>query len=121
MEIIESPGVLENVREISEFLSQELYKLKNRNFFLVEIRQNGLIVDLQFDDPNGAMLMIAYAYESGLWVLPAGFDRSMLQFKLNILVNKKECQEALQLLENALTICYKRYWKKQNKAVAMII
>ncbi len=103
LEIIERPGVLENVREVSDFLSQELQALKKRHSFLIDIRQNGLIAGLQFDDPNGAMLMTAYAYEAGLWAFPAGFDRSVLQFKLNILVSKKECQEALQLLETALT------------------
>jgi len=103
LEITERPGVLENVRTVSAFLSQKLEALKNRHRFLVDIRQNGLIVGLQFDDPNGAMLMTAYAYDSGLWAFPAGFDRSVLQFKLNILVTQKECQEALDLLENALT------------------
>ncbi len=103
LEIIERPGVLENVREMSKFLSRELYKLKKRHSFLVNIRQNGLIVGLQFDDPNGAPLMTAYAYAIGLWAFPAGFDRSVLQFKLNILVSEKECREALQLLEQALT------------------
>jgi len=103
LEIIERPGVLENVQVVAEFLSQKLNELKQRHSFLIDIRQNGLIVGLQFDDPNGAMLMTAYSYESGLWAFPAGFDRSVLQFKLNILVSKKECQEALQLFENALT------------------
>jgi len=103
LEIIEKPGVLENVGKVSDFLSNKLNELKNRHPFLVEIRQNGLIIGLRFDDPNGAMLMTAYCYESGLWAFPAGFDRSVLQFKLNILVSQTECEEALSLLETALT------------------
>ena len=114
LEIIERPGVLENVRDVSDFLSGELKELKKRHPFLIDIRQNGLIVGLRFDDPNGAMLMTAYAFEAGLWAFPAGFDRSVLQFKLNILVTKKECQEALQLLENALTACEKDILKSRG-------
>lgn len=107
LEIIERPGILENVRVKAEFLSQALDDIKNRHPFLVDVRQNGLVIGLKFDDPNGGMMMAGHAYAKGLWAFPAGFDRSVLQFKLNILVNKKECEEALELLESALTACEK--------------
>ena len=73
LEILERPGVLENVRTISKLMTRELNAIKERHPFLVEIRQNGLIIGLRFDNPDGGVLLTSYSYASGLWAFPAGF------------------------------------------------
>jgi 4-aminobutyrate aminotransferase-like enzyme len=57
-------------------------------------------------------MVAACCYESGLWAFPAGFERSVLQFKPNILVDRPACEEALTLLENALQVCEERFVSK---------
>jgi len=109
LEIINRPGILENVREMSAFLAEGLEGIKDRHPFLVEIRQKGLVHGLRFDNPYGGALVTACGFESGLWAFPAGFDRSVLQFKPNLLVNREDCSEALQLLEKAISLCEERF------------
>ncbi len=111
LEILERPGVLENVNAVSEFVAKGLAEIKGRHPFLAEIRQNGLVIGLRFDNPYGGMMMAASSFESGLWAFPAGFDRSVLQFKLNILVDKEACGEALSLLEKAIVYCEEKFLK----------
>lgn len=108
LEITSRPGVLENVRAMSEFLAGALADIRQRHPFLVKIRQNGLIIGLCLDNPHGGLILAASCYESGLWAFPAGFDRSVLQFKPNILVDRPACEEALSLLEDALRLCEKK-------------
>jgi len=109
LEILQRPGVLENVRKMASVLTQGLREIQKRHPFLVEIRQNGLVIGLRFDNPMGGQLMSACSFESGLWAFPAGFDRSVLQFKPSILVDRQACEEALGLLENAITLCEERF------------
>ena len=112
LEITSRPGVLENVRAMSGFLGARLAEIRDRHPFLVEIRQNGLVIGLRFDDPHGGLMTAACCYESGLWAFPAGFDRSVLQFKPNILVDRSACEEALSLLEDGIRLCEKKFLKK---------
>ena len=66
------------------------------------MRQQGLIVGLGFDDPNGGLRMSAALYETGLWAMFAGFDRRYLQWKPGLLVDGAYVDEALGKLETAL-------------------
>jgi acetylornithine/succinyldiaminopimelate/putrescine aminotransferase len=108
LEMIERPGVLENVSAMSSRLARGLDEIQKEHPFLVEIRQNGLVIGLRFDHAVGGALMAASGYESGLWAFPAGFDQSVLQFKPNLLIDEAACDEAMQLLENAIELCERR-------------
>ncbi|MBN1534150.1 MAG: aspartate aminotransferase family protein [Spirochaetes bacterium] len=109
LEIIGRPGVAENVRETSRHLAGGLREIQSRHPFLLEIRQNGLVIGLKFDNPLGGALMTACAFETGLWAFPAGFDRSVLQFKPNLLVDRPAADEALSLLEKSMELCETRF------------
>jgi len=111
LEILERPEVLKNVNAMSEFVAKGLADIQKRHPFLTEIRQNGLVIGLRFDNEYGGMMMAACSYESGLWAFPAGFDRSILQFKLNILVDQEACEEALLLLEKSIELCEEKFLK----------
>jgi acetylornithine/succinyldiaminopimelate/putrescine aminotransferase len=108
LEIIERPGVLENVSAMSSHLAAGLEEIRTRHPLLAEVRQSGLVVGLRFDHSHGGLLMAACGYESGLWAFPAGFDQSVLQFKPSLLVDEAACEEAMQLLENAIELCEQR-------------
>ncbi len=107
VEIINRPGVLENVRVVSEKIRGALEGLKANHPFLVEIRQNGLVMGLCFDDPLGGMLMTMAGYECGLWAFFAGFDRSVLQFKPDITVTPDEVPDLMSRLEKSIELASK--------------
>lgn len=115
LEIIQRPGVAENVRIISSQLAQGLERIKKKHSFLLEIRQNGFVIGLRFDNPLGGALMTACAFETGLWAFPAGFDRSVLQFKPNLLVDRKAADEALDLLERSMELCENKFLGGRNE------
>jgi acetylornithine/succinyldiaminopimelate/putrescine aminotransferase len=108
LKILQRPSVIENVRVMADALSKGLNEIKKRHPFLTEVRQNGLVIGLRFNNPMGGFFMTACAFEVGLWAFPAGFDRSVLQFKPSILINRSDCDELLKLLENAITLCEKK-------------
>jgi acetylornithine/succinyldiaminopimelate/putrescine aminotransferase len=91
-----------HVAEISTYLADGLAELRSRQPFLCDVRQQGLIVGLGFDDPNGGLKMSAALYQTGLWAMFAGFDRRYLQWKTGLLADRAYVDEALGKLESAV-------------------
>jgi len=108
LEILERPGVIDNAKAMSELLGAGLEAIRERHPLLVEIRRNGLVMGLRFDHEIGGPMMTAAGYEVGLWAFFAGFQRSVLQFKPGILINRDECEELLGLVEKAIDLCESR-------------
>lgn len=108
LEILQRPGVLDNVRAMSDRLGAGLEAIRARHPFLVEVRRNGLVMGLRFAHELGGPLMTAAGYEVGLWAFFAGFDRSVLQFKPGILITAAECDELLGLVEQTVALCESR-------------
>ena len=111
LDIIERPGVLENARNMAELLARELKIIAEEHPFLAQVRQNGLVIGLRFDNPMGGLLMTACCFESGLWAFPAGYEQSILQFKPNLLVDQEACEEALSLLRKSIELCEEKFLK----------
>ena len=66
--------------------------------WLVEVRQTGLVIGLRFAHPMGGMLMTRACYDTGIWAMFAGFDRSALQLKPGLLMSDAEAGEVLMRL-----------------------
>jgi len=109
LEILERPGVLENVRAIAPLLGEGLRAIAARHPFLTEVRQNGLVIGLKFGHELAGPMMTAAGYEAGLWAFFAGFDRSVLQFKPGLLIDREASGELLARLERAIEICVERH------------
>jgi acetylornithine/succinyldiaminopimelate/putrescine aminotransferase len=83
-------------------MRQGLDAIQDRHPYLSDIRQLGIIFGLGFADEAGGLKMARALYRTGLWAMFAGFDRSYLQFKLGLLVDRAYCDEALEKLETAI-------------------
>lgn len=101
LEICSDPALLANVNEQADYLRAGLQALARRFPFLVDIRQKGLVMGLQFSDKNTGLGMMRALYENGIWAIVAGFDESVVQFKPGLLVDRDYCDEVLRRLENA--------------------
>src|SRR5438046_3951240 len=75
----------EGLREI-----QELYP-----DWLVGIRQDGVVMGLEFDDPQGAKIVMRHLYEHGVWAIFSTLDPRVLQFKPGILLGPDLVEEIL--------------------------
>ncbi len=101
LEISISEQSLQNARTQGEYIRAGLEKLKPRFPFFEEIRQQGLVFGLKFQDKMYGLGMMKALYENGIWAIAAGFDESVIQFKPGILVDKAYCDELLVRFENA--------------------
>ncbi|HLK42354.1 MAG TPA: aspartate aminotransferase family protein, partial [Thermoleophilia bacterium] len=69
---------------------QELYP-----DWLVGIRQDGVVIGLEFDHPEGAKIVMRHLYEHGVWAIFSTLDPRVLQFKPGILLGPDLVDEIL--------------------------
>jgi len=96
LEICGRPEVRSMVHYIAERFRtglravQELYP-----DWLVGIRQDGVVMGLEFDHPEGAKLVMRRLYEHGVWAIFSTLDPRVLQFKPGILLSPDLVDEIL--------------------------
>lgn len=105
VDICSDPQLLASVRENAEVLGDGFAELQKRFAFLKEIRQCGLVIGLQYDDPMGAVSMCKALYENGVWAMIAGFDYSVMQCKPWLYLDKPLIGDILDRFETALKVC----------------
>lgn len=102
LQMCADPATLANVDVVARHMRHGLEDIRSRHPFLVEIRQQGVVMGLKFDHPHGGMQMTAALFQHGIWAMFAGFDRSVLQLKPGLLVDTSYCDEALQRIDDSL-------------------
>jgi acetylornithine/succinyldiaminopimelate/putrescine aminotransferase len=102
LELCTAPATVQNVHEAGRHLRAGLDDIRARHPFLTEIRQQGLVMALKFDAPDGGMQMTRALFQHGIWAMFAAFDPSVLQFKPGLLIDRAYCDEALSRVETAL-------------------
>src|SRR4051812_32507464 len=73
---------------------QELYP-----DWLVGIRQDGVVMGLEFDHPQGAKMVMKHLYENGVWAIFSTLDPRVLQYKPGILLGPELVDEVLDRTE----------------------
>ncbi|MBV9166447.1 MAG: aspartate aminotransferase family protein [Solirubrobacterales bacterium] len=102
LEITTRPSVRSNVDRLTSRLGADLAALAQRQSYLTEIRQTGLIIGLRVDHPDGAVYLQQELYGLGVWAIASGFDQSILQFKPGLLMDEPTVDVVLERLELAL-------------------
>ncbi len=102
LDITTRPETVTAVDRVAGRIGAGLQEIRQRNSFLTEIRQLGVIMGLRFDHPQGAMLMMRQLYDRGVWAFFAGFDYSVLQLKPGFFIDDEYCDAFLQRFEDAL-------------------
>jgi len=73
----------------------------------VGIRQDGVILGLEFNDPQGAKYVMRHLYENGVWAIFSTLDPRVLQFKPGILLKPEVVDEVLDRAEVAIGRAYR--------------
>jgi acetylornithine/succinyldiaminopimelate/putrescine aminotransferase len=100
LEICGRPEVRSMVHYISDRFGhglraiQELYP-----DWFVGIRQDGVVMGLEFDHPQGAKIVMKHLYENGVWAIFSTLDPRVLQFKPGILLGPELVDEVLDRTE----------------------
>lgn len=108
LQLCAAAATLANVEAVAARMGSGLDDIRSRHPFLLEIRQQGLVMGLKFDAPDGGARMTAALFRHGVWAMFAGFDRSVLQWKPGLLVDEAYCDEALQRFEDAISSLAKK-------------
>ncbi|MBM7570184.1 aspartate aminotransferase family protein [Aquibacillus albus] len=103
LEITAREDVQENVAFISDYLAKGLEAIRQKlPDFFVGVRQNGLVMGLEFDHPEGAKYVMKCLYDHGVWAIYSMLDPSVLQFKPGLLCDVAFCDELLARLEKGI-------------------
>jgi acetylornithine/succinyldiaminopimelate/putrescine aminotransferase len=70
--------------------------------WFVGIRQNGVILGLEFAHPQGAKYVMRQLYENGVWAIFSTLDPRVLQYKPGILLKPEVAEEMLDRTEIAI-------------------
>jgi acetylornithine/succinyldiaminopimelate/putrescine aminotransferase len=102
LEITTRPSVQQRVSHLIEHIGSGLSELRDRQPYLVQVRQSGLVIGLRVDHPDGAVYLQQELFELGVWAIASGFDQSVLQFKPGLLLDDALADSVLERLEAAL-------------------
>jgi putrescine aminotransferase len=109
LELCSDPATLAHVTRMSDYLHAGLDDIRSRLGFIREIRRKGVVMGLAFDSPTGGLEMMSALYQCGIWAIVAGFDRSALQFKPGLLIDRGYADEVLSRFESALQAVKSRH------------
>ena len=70
--------------------------------WLTGIRQNGVVIGLEFDHPEGAKYVMRELYDNGVWAIFSTLDPRVLQFKPGLLLSRELCEDVLDRLDVAV-------------------
>jgi hypothetical protein len=103
LEITCRPEVRSMVHYIAALFTRGLRHIQGaRPDWFTGIRQDGLVMGLEFDHPQGAKFVMKRLYEAGVWAIFSTLDPRVLQFKPGVLMTPSLCEELLDRVEVAV-------------------
>ena len=103
LEITQRPEVRSMVRHLSDYIRSGLDDIRSLYpDFFAGIRQNGVVMGLEFNHPEGAKPVMRRLYEHGVWAIFSALDPRVLQFKPGILMSQDLSEDLLGRVETAI-------------------
>ena len=91
------------VHYISDFIGSGLRRIQaDYPDWFVGIRQNGVVMGLEFAHPQGAKYVMRHLYDNGVWAIFSTLDPRVLQYKPGILLKPELAEELLDRTEVAI-------------------
>jgi acetylornithine/succinyldiaminopimelate/putrescine aminotransferase len=103
LEISTRPEVRSGVHYIAATFTEGLTRIQQRfPDWFTGIRQDGLVMGLEFGHAEGAKPVMKRLYENGVWAIFSTLDPRVLQYKPGILLTPDLCEELLERTEVAI-------------------
>jgi acetylornithine/succinyldiaminopimelate/putrescine aminotransferase len=103
LEVCNRPETRSMVHYISDLIGRGLREIQaDYPEWFVGIRQNGVVMGLEFAHPQGAKYVMRHLYENGVWAIFSTLDPRVLQYKPGILLLPELCEELLDRTEEAI-------------------
>ncbi|MEY4225365.1 MAG: hypothetical protein RL190_122 [Actinomycetota bacterium] len=118
LEICGRPEVRSMVHYIAERFQQGLRQIQEiYPDWFVGIRQDGVVMGLEFNHPVGAKIVMKHLYAHGVWAIFSTLDARILQFKPGILLSPELVDEILDRTEVAIGKAYAEIRSGSREAV----
>ena len=98
LDLFETNHIIDNVRQVSDYLEEKLDDLKNRYDFIIDRRGSGLLQGLELDRPVGDI--ITRALDNGLVLINAGTN--VIRFIPPLIISKSDVDDMIKILETCL-------------------
>lgn len=103
LEISSSAEFLDNVNKMADIFKIEVEKLKLKYpKTLINLRQIGLMMGLEFDSDIGGPLFSKTAYDNGMFSVFSYNKPSVSQFLPPLIINEEQVHEVIERLDKAL-------------------
>jgi acetylornithine/succinyldiaminopimelate/putrescine aminotransferase len=103
LEICGRPEVRSMVHYIADLFGEGLRRIQaDYPDWFVGIRQNGVVIGLEFNHPQGAKFVMRELYENGVWAIFSTLDPRVLQFKPGLLMARDLCEDVLDRVDVAV-------------------
>ena len=100
LEILTRPQTRSMVHYIADLVGCGLRDIQARYpDWFTGIRQNGVVMGLEFNHPEGAKYVMRHLYETGVWAIFSTLDPRVLQYKPGVLMTPELCEELLERTE----------------------
>ena len=115
LEICGRPEVRSMVHYMAERFQQGLRQIQEiYPDWFVGIRQDGVVMGLEFNHPTGAKIVMKHLYAHGIWAIFSTLDARVLQYKPGILLSPELVDEILDRTEIAIGKAYAE-WKAMSR------
>jgi acetylornithine/succinyldiaminopimelate/putrescine aminotransferase len=103
LEITSRPPVRSMVHYIADLFADGLARIQSDYpDWFVGIRQNGVVIGLEFNHPEGAKFVMRELYANGVWAIFSTLDPRVLQLKPGILLGRDLCEDVLDRMDVAI-------------------
>jgi acetylornithine/succinyldiaminopimelate/putrescine aminotransferase len=100
LEICSRPETRSMVHYIADSIGSGLRAIQSSYpDWFTGIRQNGVVMGLEFDHPEGAKYVMRGLYQAGVWAIFSTLDPRVLQYKPGLLMTPELCEELLERTE----------------------
>jgi acetylornithine/succinyldiaminopimelate/putrescine aminotransferase len=107
LEICGRPETRSMVHYIADMVGRGLRGIQARYpGWFTGIRQNGVVMGLEFDHPEGAKIVMRHLYRNGVWAIFSTLDPRVLQYKPGLLMTPELCEELLERTEAGIGGAY---------------
>ena len=93
-------GIVDNAKEVGQYLFSGLEGLKNKYKFVTEIRGHGLLLAMEFDSDIGQSVLMG-CFEKGLLI--NRLKPNAIRLIPPLIISNREVDEAMDILDNALS------------------
>jgi putrescine aminotransferase len=103
LEMLQRPEVITNVAKVTNFFHDAMQTMMQKHGdIFTGVRQRGVILGLEYSEPQAAVAVSRALYENGVWAIFSSLDKSVLQWKPGVLLSPELCAEIMERYDAAM-------------------